>query len=306
MNQKKEMWPVMLTPFTASGSVDYNALQHLIAFYEEGGADGLFAICQSSEIFYLSLEERVQVASFVKKHAHIPVIASGHTAYSLEDQANELCRIADTGVDAVILITNRLAEAGAEEHAWEDSLAYLLDRLDPAMPLGFYECPQPYKRLITLKELKTCAQTGRFRFMKDTCCNLETIKQRVEVLKGTSLRLYNANTTTLLDSLRAGADGFSGVMANFHPELYAWLLSHYEHEQADVLQSALTAFSQIERQLYPANAKYHLQYKGLPFTTYCRTCNHHQLTETFKDEVRQMDKIVSYLKTTLLDEKNWN
>ena len=305
MNQKKEMWPVMLTPFTDSGSVDYAALRRLIAFYEEGGADGLFAVCQSSEIFYLSLEERVQISSFVKKHASIPVIASGHIAYSLEDQADELRRISDTGVDAVILITNRLAEAGAEEHVWEDSLGYLLARLDPAMPLGFYECPQPYKRLITLKELRACAQTGRFRFMKDTCCDLKQIKQRVDALQGTGLRLFNANTTTLLDSLRAGADGFSGVMANFHPELYAWLLSHYEHERADILQAALTAFSQIERQLYPVNAKYHLQCLGLPITTYCRSRSHHQLTATFKDEVRQMDRIVHYLRSPLLAEESW-
>ena len=39
---------------------------------------------------------------------------------------------------------------------------YLVDHLDPAMPLGFYECPAPYKRLMSLEELKTCAETGRF------------------------------------------------------------------------------------------------------------------------------------------------
>ena len=57
MLTKKEMWPVMLTPFTERGEVDYNALERLIAFYEEGGCSGLFAICQSSEVFYLSLED---------------------------------------------------------------------------------------------------------------------------------------------------------------------------------------------------------------------------------------------------------
>ena len=32
MLTKKEMWPVMLTPFTERGEVDYNALERLIAF----------------------------------------------------------------------------------------------------------------------------------------------------------------------------------------------------------------------------------------------------------------------------------
>jgi 4-hydroxy-tetrahydrodipicolinate synthase len=300
MNQAGELWPVMLTPFTEGGSVDYDGLQKLIEFYEAGGADGLFAICQSSEIFYLSLAERVKIAEFVKKHAHIPVIASGHVSYSRADQADELCRVADTGVDAVILITNRLAAEGDDASVWMDNLDYLLQRLDPAMPLGFYECPMPYKRLISLDELKICAETGRFRFMKDTCCDLATIQKRLRVLQGSRLRLYNANVTTLLDSLRLGAAGFSGVMANFHPELYAWLLSHAEDERAEILQAALTMCAGIERQLYPVNAKYFLQRAGLPLTLRSRTQDFRGMSATFRDEVRQMEVLTDYIKRSLL------
>lgn len=111
--KKKEMWPVLLTPFTPEGAVDYDALSRLIDWYEENGASGLFAVCQSSEVFYLSLAERISIASFIKRRARIPVIASGHVSYALDDQLDELRRVADTGVDAVILITNRLCEEGA-------------------------------------------------------------------------------------------------------------------------------------------------------------------------------------------------
>ena len=300
MFTKKEMWPVMLTPFTERGEVDYNALERLIAFYEAGGCSGLFAICQSSEIFSLSLEERVKIADFVKRHAHVPVIASGHVSDGREAQLEELRRVTDTGVDAVILITNRMARAGEDPRVWMDNLMYLVDRLDPAMPLGFYECPAPYKRLMSLEELKTCAETGRFHFMKDTCCDIATLRARLEVLRGTNLRLYNANTTTLLDSLRAGAAGFSGVMASFHPELYAWLLNHVEDSRAETVQAALTICSEIERQLYPVNAKYHLQTAGLPITLRSRTQDCRLLTPTFQEEVRQMQVLVDYLKKTLL------
>lgn len=300
MLTKKEMWPVMLTPFTERGEVDYNALERLIAFYEEGGCSGLFAICQSSEVFHLSLEERVKIADFVKKHAHVPVIASGHVSDGREAQLEELRRVTDTGVDAVILITNRLARNGEDPRVWMDNLMYLVDHLDPAMPLGFYECPAPYKRLMSLEELKTCAETGRFHFMKDTCCDIATLRARLEVLRGTNLRLYNANTTTLLDSLRAGAAGFSGVMASFHPELYAWLLNHVEDSRAETVQAALTICSEIERQLYPVNAKYHLQTVGLPITLRSRTQDCRLLTPTFQEEVRQMQVLVDYLKGTLL------
>ena len=70
----------MLTPFTEDGEVDYASLERLVEWYEENGAQGLFAACQSSEVFYLSLQERVRIAAFLKKRAHVPVIASGHVS----------------------------------------------------------------------------------------------------------------------------------------------------------------------------------------------------------------------------------
>ena len=42
------VWPVMLTPFTESGEVDYTSLERLVEWYEENGVQGLFATCQSS------------------------------------------------------------------------------------------------------------------------------------------------------------------------------------------------------------------------------------------------------------------
>ncbi len=292
----------MLTPFTPSGEVDYNALGRLVDWYEENGATGLFAVCQSSEVFYLSLEERLKITAFIKRRAHIPVIASGHVSYAIEAQIDELRRIADIGVDATILITNRLAEEYAQPEVWMENLQQILDALDPAMPIGFYECPYPYKRLISLDELRQLAGNSRFRFLKDTCCDLDLIKQRLRILKGSTLGLYNANTTTLLESLQEGAAGFSGVMCNFHPDLYAWLLKNYQTEpdKAQMLQSMLTLCSLIEAHLYPVNAKYALQLLGLPVETYTRAKNHHLLTPVLKDEGEQMARVADFVRQQLI------
>ncbi len=61
--------PVMLTPFTADNKIDYLGLKRLIDWYIENGADALFAVCQSSEMQYLTLEERVELASFVVEYS---------------------------------------------------------------------------------------------------------------------------------------------------------------------------------------------------------------------------------------------
>lgn len=300
-HKKKAVWPVMLTPFTDSGSVDYRALEALIDWYEGNGVHGLFAVCQSSEMYYLSLRERVDLASFIKRRAGVPVIASGHISCSPEDQLEELKRIAGTGVDAVILLTNRMARRGESPDVWKANLERLLDRLNGGITLGLYECPHPYKRLLTPEELALCASTGRFRFLKDTSCDISLIRDRLKVLEGSPLELYNANTSTLLDSLRFGAAGFSGVMANFHPELYVWLAENWDvaPDKASLLQSVLSVCSFIEGQAYPVNAKYHLQNAGLPITTYTRSRDRLELTPLYQDEVVQMDRLAKWVRQAL-------
>ena len=167
------VWPVMLTPFTEMGEVDYYALDYLIDWYTEKGVTGLFAVCQSSEMFYLSLKERVKMAEYIKRRASIPVIASGHISDGPSQQVRELVQMAETGVDAVILITNRTAQEGQASQIWIEGMEELLEQLPPITPLGLYECPYPYKRVLSQEELEFCIQTGRFRFLKDTCCDAE-------------------------------------------------------------------------------------------------------------------------------------
>ena len=304
MNQQRYdgLWPVMITPFTADGDIDYASLERLIAWYEAHGAAGLFAACQSSEIFFLSLREREELVRFVKSHAHVPVIASGHVSENVWDQIEELNRMHRAGADALIMITNRLCLPGQAGESFLPRLKMMMDRIDPEVPLGFYECPYPYKRLITLDELRWCAESGRFAFMKDTCCDIELIRARLRAIEGSQLSLFNANTTTFLDSLRAGAAGFSGVMMNFHMELYRWLWQNWREqpEKAEQVQAFLTVFSEIERQYYPVNAKYHLkEIEGVLDSAFARVKPESGLTETFRDEVRQLHLAARLVQDTL-------
>ena len=72
-----------------------------------------------------------------------------------------------------------------------------------------------------------------------------------------------------------GMAGFSGVMANFHPELYVWLTRNWDKEpqKAQILQDLLGMASIAEYQTYPVNAKYHLKITGLPIDIYSRSKN---------------------------------
>lgn len=300
-------WPVMLTPFTQDAkAVDYEGLKALTDWYIKNGCSGLFSDCQSSEMFFLTKDERVKIAKTVMETAkgRVPVIVSGHISDSFEDQKDELLAIAALKPDALIFITNRFAKENESDAVWLENLKKIVAVLPEDLPLGLYECPYPYKRLVTLENLKWCAQSGRFHFLKDTCCDLALLKERAAAVKGTKLKIYNANTSTLRNSILAGCAGFCGVMASFQMKIYAWLCDHLEDPRAPKVQDLLTITSLIERQYYPVNAKYYLgHYEKLPITTGTRTKDASGLTETFKEEVRALKdltaQVVSDLKLEL-------
>ena len=300
---KDGVYPVMLTPFTEDDQVDYEALGKLVDWYIDAGAAGLFAVCQSSEMFCLSREERVSIARFVAESAdkRAAVIASGHISDSLDDQAEDLNAIAETGADAVILLTNRLAEESQSDEIWLENLKYLLERLPKDIPLGFYECPYPYKRILSPKLLKWCADTGRFYFLKDTSCDITDIKEKLKVIHGTQLKLFNANSATLLESLELGASGYSGVMANFHPEIYSWLTDHFrdQPQRARLWNDFLTVASFIECRAYPVNAKYYQMEIGNFNSLQTRTKSKDLLDDTGRKEVEQLDRLTTWFKKTL-------
>jgi len=255
---------VMLTPFHEDGSIDEAGLGRLIEWYLANGVDVLFAACQSSEILFMSLEERVRLSRLVVERARgrVPVVASGHISGPREAQLEELTAVAATGPDGLVLITNRLDPANEGLAVFRKNLDWLLERLPEEVPLGLYECPAPYRRLLSDAELEYCARTGRFVALKDVCCDLETVRRRVRIVEGTPLAIINANGTIALEAMRAGSKGYSGVFTNFHPDLYAWM--YHASQGHDALAEELSAFlvtaAVSELMGYPALAKlYHVK-----------------------------------------------
>lgn len=264
------IYPTMVTPFTTDNTVDYAAVEKMVEWYIENGVHGLFAVCQSSEMFFLSLEERVQLTKTVLNavDGRISVIASGHISDALDDQIEELKAIADTGVEAVVMVANRLAAKDESDEVFKRNLDVIL-KATPGIPFGFYECPYPYHRLFSTPLLRHVAETGRFHFLKDTCCDDDLVRERLQAVNGTPLRIFNANTVLLLESLQDGCAGFSGIMGNYHPQLYRWLFDHQDHPRSKELQEMLSVMGQPLQ--YPRTAKYYLSLEGLPIAEFSRS-----------------------------------
>ncbi|MBE6551439.1 MAG: dihydrodipicolinate synthase family protein [Ruminococcaceae bacterium] len=305
-----EIFTTMITPFKKDGGVDYETAEKYVDWYFENGIDGIFAVCQSSEIFFLSLEERVELNRRVYKRAKelekasgrkFTVVSSGHVGNTFEEQTKELNAIWDSGTDALILITNRLDINNEGDDVWIDNCRRIIASLPDDVKLGLYECPYPYKRLVTPKILDFCLETGKFYYMKDTCCDAGVIAERCKQLEGSHFKLLNANCQTLLESIKSGGKGYCGVMCNFHPKLYALLNKYYETEpeKAELIQSFICAFGFTEALPYPITAKYHMGLCGIPTELTARCRHSGDFNEYAASCMRQMKSASDYLEGIL-------
>jgi len=276
MNTKKGFIPVMLTPFKDNGAVDFDGLTKLTELYIEAGAAGLFANCLSSEMFELSEEERVAVVKHCVKVADgkVPVVATGTFGGEIAKQADFVKRIYDTNVEAVIGITGLLAEETDDDEVFEANVHALLQQTDN-IPMGFYECPVPYKRVISPKQLGDLVTTGRVTYHKDTCLDINQIREKLALTKNAAnFGLYDAYMVHAVESLKAGSAGLSCIQGNFFPELIVWLCNNYNNtslasEVASVQQFFIDQMD-VMHDVYPTVAKYYLQKRGLEISNFTR------------------------------------
>ncbi len=270
------VWPVMLTPFDADGAVDWDGVDTLTEWYLESGVAGLFAVCLSSEMYHLTEGERLALAQRVIScvDGRVPVVASGTFGGTITGQSNFIKEMAQTGVDAVVVLANQLVEQQHSEKNWRQVAERLL-AVTENIPLGLYECPVPYRRVLSADLLGWCVSTGRFLFIKETSCQMAVMQPKIDVVQGSSLRLLNANTPTLLSSLRAGGSGYCGTAANFFPDLFVWLCRYFktEPDMADDLQRFLSVADFVVRHKYKTFAKQYLSQVGLQMLPVCRDKN---------------------------------
>ena len=259
-------WPVMITPFNEDKSIDWVSLDRLTEWYINAGSKGLFSVCQSSEMYNLNDEEKLEVATRVLKKVdgRVPVIATGTFSHDIKEQSEFIKRMYDTGVEAVVCLVNYLAEEGESDEVLISNTEKLINKTGN-IPLGLYECPAPYNRKMETETVEWAAKTEKFYWMKETSENINIVRAKTEVSKGTNLSLYNAHTASLLESLNSGTIGFSGIAANFYPALFSWMVEHFDKQKdnAEELNKFFVEYQKIVDYKYVSSAKQFLKMIGI-------------------------------------------
>ena len=293
MNENKFV-PVMITPFNLKAKVDLDAVSTLIDFYLAAGVKGFFANCLSSEMYSITEDERLELTQHVVKYVNgrVPVVATSSFGLTVDDKAEFTKKIYDTGIDAGILITGHYANI-------EDSDEVLLKnfermfKLTGNIPLGMYECPAPYKRILGTDVFKTLLASNRFVYHKDTSISLESVKAKLDVVKtaNPNFEFYDAHSPNAMYSLQMGAKGMSSISGNFYPEILVWMVNNANNpeklEDVKWLQGEISRVDPLIHIAYPMSAKYFLRKRGLPVRTISRAT----ALELTPDQKKTLDEI---------------
>lgn len=272
---QKKFVPVMITPFNLKARIDLDMVEHLIDFYLEAGVKGFFANCLSSEMYSISEDERLELTRHVVRYVNgrVPVVATGSFGLTIPDKAQFTRNIHDTGVDAVIMITGHFANVDEPDAVLIDHFRQMFD-LTGDIPLGLYECPAPYKRVLSAEVLQTLLSSNRLIYHKDTSCQVESVREKLAIIDVPKFEFYDAHTPNAVDSLRMGAAGMSSISGNFYPEILVWLCNNAnDPSKADDvawIQEELRRVDPLIHVAYPMSAKYFLQLRGIPVRTISR------------------------------------
>lgn len=216
MNQSifKGIATALITPFTASGEVDYDAYGRLIDWQIDSGIDAIVSCGTSGEGPTLSDAEHKEVVRYAVERANgrVPVIAgtgSNDTAYAVEltKFANEV------GADAMLVVTpyyNKATQEGLYR-----SFMTIADA--STKPLILYNVPSRTGCNIQPATYLRLSEHENIRAIKEANGNISAIVETMSLVHG-KLDLYSGNDDQIVPILSMGGLGCISVLSNLLPK----------------------------------------------------------------------------------------
>ncbi|WP_409341480.1 dihydrodipicolinate synthase family protein [Paenibacillus sp. MBLB4367] len=264
----KGIYALLLTPFQLNKEIDWEAYDRYVEWQLSHSPHGLFAVCGSSEMEYLTLQERLTLAErAVRLAGSTPVIATGNVQSDPAEHAEELQRMAETGVSGIVLIPQ--GSMGEDQNRLEDYFARLAD-LSP-LPVFLYECPLASPRFVDPDVYGRLVSQHGIVGIKDTTCTAEGIRSKIE--SATESLVFQANMSFLLEALHSGAQGIMATTSAAAADVALALWSEAangKREAAETLHELLVFLDGVLGKGYPATAKHLAKLRGIPMNELTR------------------------------------
>jgi 4-hydroxy-tetrahydrodipicolinate synthase len=205
----------LVTPMTAAGAVDVDALDALVDWHIAEGTDAIGAVGTTGESSTLDVEEHIGVIRRVVERARgrVPVIAG--TGANATREAIELTQAAkEAGADACLLVTpyyNKPPQEGLYRHFKAIAEAV-------AIPQILYNVPGRTGCDMLPPTVARLAQLPNIVGLKEAKGELDRIRELLKVCPP-EFAVYSGDDATARESILLGGKGDISVTANVAPRL---------------------------------------------------------------------------------------
>lgn len=278
----------LVTPMRADGSVDWDALERLLALHLEAGTAAIGAVGTTGESATLNVAEHCEVIKFCVRQSagRIPVIA-GTGANSTWEAIVLTEAAAAAGAAACLLVTpyyNRPTQRGLYEHfkAVNDAVA---------VPQILYNVPGRTAVDMSNDTAIRLAELANIVGIKDATGDLARGVDLIARCKE-GFAVYSGDDLTAMELMLAGASGNISVTANVAPTLMSQLCAAAlagDRAGAEAINARLTPLNKaLFLEPNPIPVKWALFQRGLigegirlPLTT-LDACYHAQVLDALE------------------------
>lgn len=253
----------IVTPFTASGEVDYEAYGKLVDFQLENSIDAIIVSGTTGEAPVLSHDEKVRLVEITmeKCKGRVPVIV-GSGSNDTRESIKASKEFSDMGVDGLLVVTpyyNKATKAGLYEH-------YRLIAEAVEVPIILYTVPARTGMTIPAETVAELAKLDNIAGLKDATGNL-AYAAHVRRLVPEDFALYSGDDDLIVQTLSIGGDGVISVASNVLPQMTHDMCYEYfegDYKKAGQMQVQLMSFMKnLFIETSPAPCKAALELIGL-------------------------------------------
>ncbi len=211
----KGVGTALITPFKATGEIDFPALDKLIDFQLDNGIDALIVLGTTGEPATMTSEEREAVMKFAitKVNGRIPVIIG--TGCNNTKVMVEYSIIAEQlGADGLLVVTpyyNKCTQAGLIEH-------YKAVNSAVQIPIIAYNVPSRTGVNLLPSTYATISKLNNIIAIKEASGDIEQISE-MSRLKSEGTYVYSGDDAIILPVLSVGGNGIISVSSNIVPKL---------------------------------------------------------------------------------------
>jgi 4-hydroxy-tetrahydrodipicolinate synthase len=209
----------LVTPMTASGSIDWAALDKLVEWHVEQGTHAIVAVGTTGESATLNVNEHCQVINRVVSAVAGAISIIAGTGANSTAEAIELTEAAKSArADACLLVTpyyNKPTQEGLYQH--HKAIAEAVD-----IPQILYNVPGRTACDMSNDTVDRLADIESIIGIKDATGDLQRGAELIRRCEG-RIAVYSGDDPTAMDLILAGAKGNISVTANIAPKMMSQL-----------------------------------------------------------------------------------